>query len=521
MPLLIARQESLSAFIVALVEAGITPHTAILAELKAIPKTDSHTSQLIYHFAYQFISGDSVEKDPVYARQLYQKASQMNDEIAMFAMGVMWETGIGGEQDYATALQWYIKADEGGWFRAPSAIGHLYAKGLGVEQNLSKAFSYFLRGTEQGDEKAMYNAGISLLHGDGAHPNETQGMKYLHAAYHKGFHPAIHAINQYYDNQIKNKETNQTKEADKEQSIHKPEIRIKNLWNRPVYLPYFKPGLTDEMVKGAEQQLGYKLPQAYIKILKEQNGGTINYTFPDYDLQLHTSIFGIGPNYPNIVDERLPLLDSAPFVSFDVSQLLPFDGDGHWYICMDYRNNKTEPEVTFVDMEEDIARKVANDFSEYLSKLAYHQFDHGFGDDYSYVIDTDVPIQQVVEHIQKRTGIILKNNSTKPVRSQYQSISGYPSTTVWTNKTSFGSMNENDEVSEDLKPLLELPAVRYIELPETALFISCDDELYEQVLIKELSTDFTIRHMREYIDIIDIPTNESDDWNIYNVGNPM
>lgn len=298
-------------------------------------------------------------------------------------------------------------------------------------------------------------------------------------------------------------------------------MEIKNLWNRPIFLSYLNPDLTDEMVNEAEQQLGYKLPQAYIDILKEQNGGSINYTFPDYDLRLHGSICGIGPNFPNIVDERLPLLDSADFVSFDVEKLLPFDGDGHWYICLDYRNNTTEPEITYLDMEEDQARKVAENFAEYLSKLAYHQFDHGFGDDFGYVIETDKPIREVVEIIQERTGIILKDNSINPIGARYQSTDGYPYTSMETNLTSYGTLGDQPERAEEFKSLLETPALRFVEVPETAVLISIDDDIEEQRVIAALRQDFTVKHMREYITIIDIPDNESDDWSIYNVGNPM
>lgn len=274
------------------------------------------------------------------------------------------------------------------------------------------------------------------------------------------------------------------------------------------------------MVNEAEQQLGYKLPQAYIDILKEQNGGSINYTFPDYDLRLHGSICGIGPNFPNIVDERLPLLDSADFVSFDVEKLLPFDGDGHWYICLDYRNNTTEAEITYLDMEEDQARKVADNFAEYLSKLAYHKFDHGFGFYYGYVIETDKPIQEVVEIIRQRTGITLKDKSRNLIGVQYQSTDGYPYTSIETNLTSYGTIGDQPEQAEEFKSLLEKPALRFVELPETAILISIDDEIEEQIVIAALRQDFTVRHMREYINITDIPANGSDDWSIYNPGQP-
>jgi SMI1-KNR4 cell-wall len=37
---------------------------------------------------------------------------------------------------------------------------------------------------------------------------------------------------------------------------------------------YSGPALTDEMVRAAETKLGYKLPGAYIQLLRVKNGGT-------------------------------------------------------------------------------------------------------------------------------------------------------------------------------------------------------------------------------------------------------
>ncbi|WP_072991397.1 SMI1/KNR4 family protein [Clostridium cavendishii] len=59
-----------------------------------------------------------------------------------------------------------------------------------------------------------------------------------------------------------------------------------------------KEAVTDEMIKNAEKLLGYKLPQAYIELIKTRNGGsTVNKCFstnrPTLWAEDHIAITGI------------------------------------------------------------------------------------------------------------------------------------------------------------------------------------------------------------------------------------
>ncbi|MDR2678747.1 MAG: SMI1/KNR4 family protein, partial [Zoogloeaceae bacterium] len=140
------------------------------------------------------------------------------------------------------------------------------------------------------------------------------------------------------------------------------------IWRVPVYLSYLQPALTDEAVAAAEKMIGYKLPEEYLALLGKQNGGYIRFSLPDdVDDMGHERIAGIGPYFPSLTD--FDWEESQECVSYPLQGLIPFDGDGHWHLCLDYRKNVHIPAITFADVECDQEMPVAGSFAEYLTML--------------------------------------------------------------------------------------------------------------------------------------------------------
>ena len=164
---------------------------------------------------------------------------------------------------------------------------------------------------------------------------------------------------------------------------------IKSIWQVPKYLPFIQPDLTEDLIKQAELKIGFKLPEKYLELLKFQNGGYIRFTLKD---TIHRQIFGIGPNYPSIIDYEW--LKDYEDLSFDTINLFPFDGDGHWNICLDYRKNKINPEITYVDLEEDFEKLIASNFDEYLNQLELETGNE-------YVIETNYTIESTIQKISE------------------------------------------------------------------------------------------------------------------------
>ncbi len=146
--------------------------------------------------------------------------------------------------------------------------------------------------------------------------------------------------------------------------------------------------LTDEMITKAEEVLGFKLPKAFIEVLKIQNGGeTQGLVFPTTvktswaaDHVPFDELYGIDFLAENSTEEGIEegtetsdfnILDTPAVVkewNLPEKQIV-LNSDGHCNITLDYRKDEKAPVVTWIDaeMKEDI--QLANSFEEFLAGL--------------------------------------------------------------------------------------------------------------------------------------------------------
>jgi hypothetical protein len=139
------------------------------------------------------------------------------------------------------------------------------------------------------------------------------------------------------------------------------------------------PELTEEMVMSAENLLGYKLPDSYITVLKELNGGYLHkFTF-ELSEEIEgqggsvcmPDIFGIG--YEGGIDGKYGsryLIREWDYPNIGIV----ISSEGHTAIMLDYSTCGTddEPTVVFVDVEwHDGPRTtlIARNFGEFYSSL--------------------------------------------------------------------------------------------------------------------------------------------------------
>jgi hypothetical protein len=137
-----------------------------------------------------------------------------------------------------------------------------------------------------------------------------------------------------------------------------------SIWAVPAYLPYVQPPLTESARQQIEEHLGHRLPAEYFDVLREQNGGYLRMGLPGH---VHDVLSGIGPQYPSLY--RPDWSEAQDEVSFPLEGLIPFDGDGHWHLCFDYRGHAEIPSITHIDLENDTQTLVAPSFAAYLQLL--------------------------------------------------------------------------------------------------------------------------------------------------------
>ncbi|MGO4613891.1 SMI1/KNR4 family protein [Nocardia sp. 2YAB30] len=142
--------------------------------------------------------------------------------------------------------------------------------------------------------------------------------------------------------------------------------------------------LTDEAVREAEELLGVTLPESLLRLLRVRNGGSVGdrwnavpldcpdgdgeWSDPGEKYEQFDMLRGIGHR-----DEDDSIL-LTPYLVREwelPSPIVLLDGDGHYWIALDYRNSGPhgEPSVALFDSEDGASRLLAVDFESFVEKL--------------------------------------------------------------------------------------------------------------------------------------------------------
>jgi hypothetical protein len=268
-------------------------------------------------------------------------------------------------------------------------------------------------------------------------------------------------------------------------------IELNNIWRSPTYLPYLQPKLSDEVLNKAEEKLGYKLPLKLVELLKIQNGGYISLSLLESP---HNTIAGIGPHFPSLTD--FDFEEVQEYVDFPLKGLVPFDGDGHWHLCLDYRTNESSPSITFIDVECNEQEAIASSFSEYLNLL-----------------QVDIGDEWVIEDVQSIDAVInelsVLLNCTFPAPDSW--AHGYPTYRadmndgsgpewLWVspNDVPSGFIREDDSRYDELKGLMQGTKKQYHQLPNNCYLLSFTDGISKRVLKALSSFSLKVRELNIY-----------------------
>ncbi|MBW7676921.1 SMI1/KNR4 family protein [Chryseobacterium chendengshani] len=159
---------------------------------------------------------------------------------------------------------------------------------------------------------------------------------------------------------------------------------LTNFWSECSYSSrdYIEDALDQEMIESIEKQLGYKLPDSYIELMKTQNGGLVNKScFPTdesnswaEDHIAITGFLGIGRTKTNSLCGALGsqfMIDEWGYPAIGV-YIADCPSAGHDMILLDYSKcgKDGEPEVVHVDQENDYKKIfLAKDFETFIRGL--------------------------------------------------------------------------------------------------------------------------------------------------------
>lgn len=257
-------------------------------------------------------------------------------------------------------------------------------------------------------------------------------------------------------------------------------MNLEKIWQKPKYLPYVQEPLTDEILRQTEEKLGYRLPIEYIELLKIQNGGYINYSLKDSP---HNIIFGIGHRYSSITE--FDPIEAQEYVNFDLQGLIPFDGDGHWYLCFDYRNHPENPQISFLDIENESVEILFESFNQYLHALVLD-------------ISNEIVIQNPPS-MQTFLDLLSQELDIKFQEPDYFAH-GYPIYMaklfdvmfwVYPNQVPAGFIREGEREYETLKSQMQATACKYSEIAENSFLIETHDAKGADHIIQVLKQHFS------------------------------
>ena len=161
---------------------------------------------------------------------------------------------------------------------------------------------------------------------------------------------------------------------------------LTNFWDDNCYAlkEYVSDPPSDELIASVEEELGYKLPAAYIWLMKQHNGGIpVNTCYPcdeptcwSDDHVAITGIFGIGREKSCSLCGELGsqfMIDEWEYPAIGVA-ICDCPSAGHDMIFLDYRacGPQGEPAVVHVDQENDYKiTHLADSFEEFIRGLEH------------------------------------------------------------------------------------------------------------------------------------------------------
>lgn len=133
----------------------------------------------LYALGEMYEKGMGVDKDPNRARFYYETAAEMNFSPAILSLGIQYEQGIGVAKNAEKAYGFYRRAADLGNPRAVNLMGVLTEKGSGTARDFTQARGLYERAADLGDRTAMLNLARCFADGIGGRKDMVEARRWL------------------------------------------------------------------------------------------------------------------------------------------------------------------------------------------------------------------------------------------------------------------------------------------------------------------------------------------------------
>ncbi len=156
----------------------------------------SGEDRLQYRLGQMLHTGTGTQKDDGAAAAYWERAAELGNIHAQYALGKLWlENGNGNT---VQAVRWITKAAEAGNAAAQYTLGKLCLSGEVVEKDAARAVELFISSAGQGNGYAAYRLGRLYLSGEDIPKDEKEAVRWLAFSAGKGNQYAQYALGKLY-----------------------------------------------------------------------------------------------------------------------------------------------------------------------------------------------------------------------------------------------------------------------------------------------------------------------------------
>ena len=154
----------------------------------------------MYQLGVCYQTGKGVALSAVQAIAHYDKAAKGGYAPASYRLGLCYEKGEGVAKNLQIAFTWYEKAAIEGYAPAQNSVATCYETGQGVKQHIQKAIEWYKSAAEKGSSLAQHNLGVLHENGrPGLLPNLVKAVQYYQRAAAKGFARSQNNLARFYE----------------------------------------------------------------------------------------------------------------------------------------------------------------------------------------------------------------------------------------------------------------------------------------------------------------------------------